>query len=133
MLPERGPAERFLERKAGRARRACPTGNASLTQKARRTTACCWAVETPTTGVKAMKGLTRPCADLAEPKGAEARAIARQDRACAKTDFSNSEFGMRKSELKKPKATAVALQFRIPNSAFRASSGVVAAGSDAWL
>ena len=32
------------------------------------TTACCWAVETPTTGVKTVKGLTRPCADLVESK-----------------------------------------------------------------
>ena len=32
------------------------------------TTACCWAVETPTTGVKTVKGLTRPCADPVESK-----------------------------------------------------------------
>ena len=66
VLPERGPAEHFSEWKAGRARRKCPTGHSSQPQKARCTTACCWAVETPTTGVKAMKGLTRPCADLVE-------------------------------------------------------------------
>ncbi len=88
-------------------------GALSPTQKTRCTTACCWAVETSTTGVKAVQGLTRPCADLAEfndddaraiasPDRAwfntpcadlaefnddDARAIASPDRACAKTDF----------------------------------------------
>ena len=65
-LPERGPGDCFPEQKAGRARRECSTGHSSQTQKTRCTTACCWAVQTPTTGVKAMKGLTRPCADLVE-------------------------------------------------------------------
>jgi hypothetical protein len=36
-------------------------------------------METSTTGVKVMKGLTRPCADLAEPEGADVRAIAESE------------------------------------------------------
>ena len=34
-----------------------------------------------------MKGLTRPCADFAESKDVDAKAIISQHRACAKTDF----------------------------------------------
>ncbi len=88
-LPERGWVDCFPEQKADRARRAYPTGCASQAQKTRRTTACCWAVETPTTGVKAMKGLTRPCADFVESRKRTSKrgASPRRDRACAKTDF----------------------------------------------
>ena len=66
VLPERGSGDCFPEQKAGRARRKSSTEGSSQTQKVRGTTACCWAVETPTTGAKTVKGLTRPCADLAE-------------------------------------------------------------------
>lgn len=64
-LPERGSRIHFPEWRDDRARRECPTGGSNQTQKTRCTTACCWAVETPTTEAKVMKGLTRPCADLA--------------------------------------------------------------------
>lgn len=37
-----------------------------------------------------MKGLTRPCADFAESKDVDAKAIISQHRACAKTDFYGS-------------------------------------------
>ena len=37
-----------------------------------------------------MKGVTRPCADFAESKDVDAKAIASQHRACAKTDFYGS-------------------------------------------
>jgi hypothetical protein len=67
-LPERGLWTCFPEQRNDRARREFPTGRSSLTQKTRCTTACCWAMETSTTGVKAMKGLTRLCADLVESK-----------------------------------------------------------------
>ena len=58
----------FPEQSSGRAKLERPTGGSNRTQKARCTTACCWAMETSTTEVKVMKGLTRPCADLAGPK-----------------------------------------------------------------
>ncbi len=67
-LPERGPRDCFPEQKAGRARREYSTECSSQTQKTRCTTACCWAMETSTTGVKVMKRLTRACADFAELK-----------------------------------------------------------------
>ena len=47
-------------------------------------------METSTTGVKVMKGVTRPCADFAESKDVDAKAITSQHRACAKTDFYGS-------------------------------------------
>lgn len=70
-LPERGSWNCFPEQESDRARRECPTGDSSQTQKTRCTTACCWAMETSTTEVKAVKGLTRPCADLpvTNPRG----------------------------------------------------------------
>ena len=87
-LPERGPGDCFPEQKAGRVRRECSTGRSSQTQKTRCTTACCWAMETSTTGVKAMKGLTRPCADLVESERTLMRGPSSGwDRACAKTSL----------------------------------------------
>ena len=61
LFPQRDrPVDDFLESKSGRARRECSTERSSQTQKTRCTTACCWAMETSTTEVKVMKGLTLP-------------------------------------------------------------------------
>lgn len=77
-LPARGSWTCFPEQKSDRARRECPTGDSTRTQKAHCTNACCWAMETSTTGVKVMKGLTRPCADPAINKRRRGHRQARQ-------------------------------------------------------